>query len=30
MKFNHANKEFDFPAMTKAKDETKRIYLKFI
>ena len=29
-KFNQANKEGDFPAMTIAKNETKRIYLKFI
>ena len=30
MKFNAANKEGDFPAMTIAKNETKRIYLKFV
>ena len=30
VKFNKANKEYDFPAMTAAKDATKHIYLKFI
>lgn len=30
LKFNEANKEGDFPAMTIAKDNTKKIYLKFI
>ena len=28
--FNKANHENDFPAMTKAKDSTKNVYLKFI
>ena len=30
LKFNQANKEWDFPAMTIAKNQTKRIYLKFL
>jgi len=30
IKFNNANKEGDFKAMTIAKDNTKKIYLKFI
>lgn len=30
LQFNKANKEWDFPAMTIAKDSTKKIYLKFL
>lgn len=30
IKFNQANKEGDFPAMTAAKDGCKKVYLKFL
>jgi hypothetical protein len=30
VKFNQANKDGDFPAMTIAKDNTKKVYIKFL